>query len=86
MVKLIYSSTYDTVADVAMHIVQEKSVLVKSASTIFGCDYSALAPDSDHVGLHVTALGAYERYWLYPGAANLAAFRDHLADGETGRR
>jgi len=30
-------------------------------------------------------LGAYERYWLYPGAANLAAFREHLADGETGR-
>lgn len=62
MVKLIYSSTYDTVADVAMRIVQEQSVLVKSASTIFGCDYAALAPDADHVGLHVTALGAYERY------------------------
>ncbi|ORV49877.1 amino acid decarboxylase [Mycolicibacter engbaekii] len=24
-------------------------------------------------------LGAYERYWLFPGAANLAVFRDHLA-------
>jgi arginine decarboxylase len=23
-------------------------------------------------------LGAYERYWLFPGAANLAAFRGHL--------
>src|ERR1700731_4485116 len=23
-------------------------------------------------------LGAYERYWLYPGAANLATFRAHL--------
>jgi len=30
-------------------------------------------------------LSAYERYWLYPGAVNLAAFREHLADGETGR-
>ena len=24
-------------------------------------------------------LGAFERYWLYPGAVNLAAFREHLA-------
>ncbi|AWV47410.1 putative amino acid decarboxylase [Mycobacterium leprae] len=24
-------------------------------------------------------IGAYERYWLYPGAANLAAFRGYLA-------
>lgn len=30
-------------------------------------------------------LGAYERYWLYPGPVNLAAFREYLADGETGR-
>jgi arginine decarboxylase len=25
-------------------------------------------------------LGAYERYWLYPGAANLESFREYLAD------
>ncbi len=30
-------------------------------------------------------LSAYERYWLYPGPANLMAFREYLADGETGR-
>ncbi len=30
-------------------------------------------------------LGAYERYWLYPGAANLEAFRDYLADLATER-
>lgn len=24
-------------------------------------------------------LGAYERYWLFPGAANLAAFRGYLS-------
>ena len=30
-------------------------------------------------------LGAYERYWLYPGAANLDAFRRYLADLETER-
>jgi arginine decarboxylase len=30
-------------------------------------------------------LGAYERYWLYPGAANLAAYRGYLADRLTVR-
>jgi arginine decarboxylase len=30
-------------------------------------------------------LGAYERYWLYPGAANLEAFRSNLADLATER-
>ncbi|HSS25742.1 MAG TPA: amino acid decarboxylase, partial [Mycobacterium sp.] len=30
-------------------------------------------------------LGAYERYWLYPGAANLATFREYLADLATVR-
>jgi arginine decarboxylase len=30
-------------------------------------------------------LGAYERYWLYPGAANLEAFRGYLADLATER-
>ncbi|MET8872130.1 aminotransferase class I/II-fold pyridoxal phosphate-dependent enzyme [Nocardia sp. NPDC004604] len=30
-------------------------------------------------------LGAYERYWLYPGAARLAAFRGYLADLATAR-
>jgi arginine decarboxylase len=30
-------------------------------------------------------IGAYERYWLYPGAENLAAFRGYLADFATVR-
>src|SRR6201997_2826336 len=30
-------------------------------------------------------LGAYERYWLYPGAANVAAFRGYLAELATVR-
>ncbi|MFI9637165.1 aminotransferase class I/II-fold pyridoxal phosphate-dependent enzyme [Nocardia sp. NPDC051929] len=30
-------------------------------------------------------LGTYERYWLYPGPARLAAFRDYLADLATAR-
>ncbi|WP_051133428.1 aminotransferase class I/II-fold pyridoxal phosphate-dependent enzyme [Nocardia paucivorans] len=30
-------------------------------------------------------LGAYERYWLYPGATRLAEFREYLADLATAR-
>src|SRR6202000_2581700 len=30
-------------------------------------------------------IGAYERYWLYPGAHNLAAFRAHLESLSTVR-
>lgn len=30
-------------------------------------------------------IGAYERYWLYPGAANLATFRAHLESLSTVR-
>ena len=30
-------------------------------------------------------LGAYERYWLYPGAQNLATFRAHLESLSTVR-
>lgn len=30
-------------------------------------------------------LGAYERYWLFPGAKLLATFQEQLASGETGR-
>jgi len=62
MVKLIYSSAFDSAVDVAMRIIQDPAVLTKSASTVFGCDYSQLAPDKDHVGIHLTALGAFERY------------------------
>jgi arginine decarboxylase len=33
----------------------------------------------------IDRLAAYERYWLYPGAANLEAFRGYLADLATER-
>ncbi|WP_366526309.1 aminotransferase class I/II-fold pyridoxal phosphate-dependent enzyme [Mycobacterium sp.] len=37
--------------------------------------------DAARVKRLLDRLGAYERYWLYPGAANLSAFRGYLADG-----
>ena len=62
MVKLIYSSTFDSTIDVGMRIVEDPSRLTKSAATIFGCDYDELVPDKDHVGLHIVALGDFEHY------------------------
>lgn len=62
MVKLFYSDSFDTTADVGMRLFEDTSSLKKSASTIFGMDYDALKPDKDHVGIHVVALGAHERY------------------------
>lgn len=62
MVKLIYSAAFDPLADVSMRIVEDPAVLTKKAHTIFGCDYAQVAPDADHVGIHLTAVGAFERY------------------------
>lgn len=62
MLKLLYSAAFDPAVEVHMRIIEDPAVLTKSASTIFGCDYSALKPDSDHVGIHLTAVGAFERY------------------------
>jgi hypothetical protein len=62
MIKLIYSSAFDALTDVGMRIIEDPAQLTKQASTIFGCDYADLAPDKDHVGIHLTAVGATERY------------------------
>lgn len=63
MVKLIYSDSYDKTADVGMHIMEDPA-LVKTASTIFKRAYADMAPDKDHVGIHLTGVGAYEFYGL----------------------
>lgn len=64
MVKLIFSSSFDSSVDVGMRIVEDPKQIVKSASTIFGCDYNDVKPDADHVGIHVVALGDFEHYGL----------------------
>lgn len=64
MVKLIYSSSFDSSVDVGMRIIEDPRQLKKEASTIFGCDYDAVKPDKDHVGIHFVALGDYEHYGL----------------------
>ncbi|MFE9319562.1 aminotransferase class I/II-fold pyridoxal phosphate-dependent enzyme [Nocardia sp. NPDC052278] len=52
-------------------------------------DVNSAGLDTTHEAARVRRLldrlGAYERYWLYPGAARLAAFRGYLADLATVR-
>jgi arginine decarboxylase len=44
-----------------------------------------VAHDAARVKRLLDRLGAYERYWLYPGAQNLAAFRSYLTNRATVR-
>jgi hypothetical protein len=62
LTKLIYSGVYDTGVDVGWRLIEDPAVMNKSASTVFDCDYGELAPDKDHVGLHLVALGDFEHY------------------------
>jgi hypothetical protein len=62
MVKLIYSSAYDSTVDVGMRLIEDPARLDKSASDIFGCPDIELLPDKDHVGIHLVALGDFEHY------------------------
>lgn len=62
MTKLIYSSSFDSSVDVRMDIVEDPKLLIKSAGTVFDCDYDELMPDDEHVGIHLVALGDFERY------------------------
>lgn len=62
MLKLIFSDSFDPAADTGARLMTANSKLVKQASTIFGCDYSALKPDKDHVGIHLVALGDAEHF------------------------
>jgi hypothetical protein len=75
MIKMFHSSSFQDNVDVSMRIVEDPKSMTKSASTIFGCDYSELMPDKDHVGIHVVALGDAEHFGsnrngdLFPKAA-----------------
>jgi len=93
MIKLIYSSAFDTTVDVGMRLIEDPRQLSKSASTVFDCDYDTIKPDKDHLGIHLVALGDFEHYGInrngdgFPKAAcakyhdtfvkNGALFRHH---------
>ena len=62
LTKLIYSGTYDTVVDVGLNIIEDPAKLTKSASSVFDCGVEELAPDKDHIGIHLVALGDFEHY------------------------
>lgn len=62
LIKLIHSSAFDTTVDVGMRLIEDPRQLSKSASTVFDCEYDALKPDKDHLGIHLVALGDFEHY------------------------
>ena len=64
MTKLIFNDSWGSLLDISMRVVEDPKQLQKSASTIFGCEYTDVQPDKDHVGIHVVALGDYETYGL----------------------
>ena len=63
LVKLITSDQFDPLIGVGAEIMG-KHDLSKSASTIFGMDYSDLKPDKNHVGIHLVALGDSDHYLI----------------------
>lgn len=80
MVKLIYGSSFDSTVDVGMRLVHDAQGLIKAAGTVFGMDYDQLKPEKGHVGIHLTALGEYERFGLnrnYDGMPKVSCVRDH---------
>jgi hypothetical protein len=62
MAKLLMSQYIPVDVGSGMRFIEDPRILQKSASTIFGCDYSTMAPDKDHVGIHVVGLGDFETY------------------------
>lgn len=62
MSKLILSQFVPSEVGSGMRFVEDPRIMEKSAATIFGCDYDALKPDKDHVGIHVVGLGDFETY------------------------
>ena len=78
LTKLIFSNAFDTTVDVSMRLIEDPALLIKSAATIFGCEYADILPDADHIGIHVVALGDFEKYGSnrngdsFPSAACLA--------------
>jgi hypothetical protein len=62
MTKLIYSGVLPQELGFSMEIVEDGVRFQKMAATIGDVNYEALSPDSDHVGIHLIALGEVERY------------------------
>jgi len=63
MTKLIYSGSLPDNFDMQLEIIEDPAKFVKRAAANGGLfDYEALKPDADHVGIHVLALGDFERY------------------------
>jgi hypothetical protein len=62
MTKLIYSGVLPQELGFSMQLVEDPVAFQKAAAAISDMNYEELAPDKDHVGLHLVALGDVERY------------------------
>jgi len=65
MTKLIHSAVLPDLLDHGMTLVEDPVKFTKRAAQAGGAgsfDYGALVPDKDHVGIHMVALGEFERY------------------------
>jgi hypothetical protein len=62
MTKLIYSGVLPQELGFSMQLVEDPASFQKMAAAIGDVDYSTLAPDKDHMGIHLVALGEVERY------------------------
>lgn len=63
--KLIHSAVLPDLLDHGMTLVEDPVRFQKRAAAAGGAgtfDYSALIPDANHVGIHMVALGEFERY------------------------
>lgn len=63
LTKLIYSGVLPELFDTQIRLIEDPARFVKAAADSGGTfDYEKLAPDKDHVGIHLIALGDVERY------------------------
>lgn len=62
MTKLIYSGVLPQELGYSMQLVEDPANFQKMAAAIGDVNYEALAPDNDHMGMHLVALGDVERY------------------------
>lgn len=62
MPKLICASSFGTEVGLVVRFMDAPRTMAKTASTVFGCDYSHLKAPDGHIGMHVTALGDWEHW------------------------
>ena len=65
MIKLLYSGAMPDMYEPLMTLMEDPAVFGKKAAAAGIFDYASLMPDKDHVGIHLIALGEFEKYGCY---------------------